>query len=103
MAKKTGSIPVYLGKIEKGYIYDNQGNSTALKDKSDIVPILDNLIKTHKTIFIKKNVSFGGKDVFRFNDTSSSLDIEKINIHEDYLIEKGLIQHDDLNKIIGVR
>ncbi len=99
MAKIPGSIPVYLGKIEKGYMYDTQGNSTAIKDKSDIVPIIDNLIKTHKTIFIKKNVSFGGKGVFRFNDTSAPLDIDKINIHEDYLIEKGLIQHDDLNKI----
>ena len=98
MTELPGSIPPYVGKIEKGFIYDNEGNSFAIKNKKDLLPILDEFIKSHEVVFIKSAERFGGKGVFRLNETST-FNLDEINLHEDYLIEKGLIQHDDLNKI----
>ena len=98
MAELPGSVPLYLCKIEKGFIYDNEGNSIALKNKTDLLPILQNLILSHEDIFIKSAERFGVKGVFRFNG-KSALDLDKFNLDEDYLIEKGLIQHNALNEI----
>lgn len=91
-------IPLYLGKIEKGFIHDNEGNILAIKNKKDLLPVFDKLIQNHKVIFIKSAERFGGKGVFMLNKTSA-FNPDKIDLKEDYLIEKGLIQHDALNKI----
>lgn len=90
--------PLYLGKIEKGFLYDNKGNSFAIKNKKDLLPVFDKLIQNHNTVFIKSAERFGGKGVFMHNKTSA-FNPDKIDLQEDYLIEKGLIQHDALNKI----
>ena len=98
MKELSGSVPLYLGKIEKGFIYNKEGNIIAPSDKTNFSSILDNLIQTHQVVFVKKIISFGGKGVFRYNETSK-LDLDELNFQEDYLIEKGLIQHDALNEI----
>lgn len=98
MSALPGSVPLYLGKIEEGFIYDNKENKVALKSKADFLPILTKLIQSHKVVFIKSVVSFGGKGVFRFNE-ASSFDLDGLDLQDNYLIEKGLIQHDALNEI----
>ena len=93
-----GSVPLNLGKIEKGFIYNIEGNKVAIKNNNDLIPIFEKLIQIHNVIFIKSAERFGGEGVFRLNG-KSTLNIDGINLQEDYLIEKGLIQHDSLNKI----
>lgn len=98
MSQIPNSVPMYLGKIEKGFIYNSSGQETPLKQKNDLIPILENLIETHKVVFIKKNFSYGGKEVFKFDETSY-INLENINIHGHYLLQKGVDQHEALDKI----
>lgn len=98
MKDLPGGVPPYLGKIEKGFIYDQEGKSIAIKNKKELLPILDKLVQSHKVVFIKSAERSGGKGVFKVNETSM-FSPNEIDLHEDYLIEKGLIQHDALNEI----
>ena len=98
MKELPGSVPLYLGMIEEGFIYNKEGKIIAPSSKTNFSPILDKLIRIHKVIFIKKVLSFGGKGVFRYNETST-LNLDELDFQEDYLIEKGLVQHGTLNEI----
>lgn len=98
MSQIPNSVPMYLGKIDKGFIYDNKGNNILLKSKADLIPIIKRLTQSYGVVFVKKTGSCGGKDVFRFNETSN-FNLEKINLQDEYLIQKGLTQHNTLNTI----
>lgn len=98
MKQLPGSIPFYLGKIEKGVLYDNEGIGMKLTSKNELLPILKKLVEKHKAIFVKSVESFGGKGVYRFNE-SSPLNLDDLNLQNDYIIEKGLTQHSELNRI----
>ncbi len=98
MAGLPGITPLYLGKIEKVFICDSEGNSFSIKNKKDLLPVIDKLVQIHKVIFIKSAEKFGGDGVFRCTETST-LNLDEINLDEDYIIEKGLTQHDFLNRI----
>ena len=98
MKELPGSIPLYLGKIEKGILIDNEENIIDISSKSNFLTAFNLLIQNHKVVFVKSAESSGGKGVIRFNE-SSIPDIDKLNLENDYLIEKGLAQHDALDKI----
>src|SRR5690606_27636365 len=57
-----------------------------------------NLIQEHKVLFVKEVASQGGKGVFKVNSLKDLNDFT-IDTKITYLIEKGLIQHQELNAI----
>lgn len=98
MKELPRSAPLYLGKIEKGIFYDSEGITKKITSKNDLLPILKKLVEKHKAIFVKSVESFGGKGVYRLNE-SSPLNLDELNLQNDYIIEKGLTQHEALNQI----
>ena len=91
-------IPLYIGKIEKQNFYESNGNKTELKIKSDLLPIIAKLLEHHKVIFIKNVTGLGGDGVFKFK-LETLIDLSVLNLEHDYMIDKGLEQHHDLNLI----
>jgi hypothetical protein len=98
MKEIPNSTPLYLGKIEKGIMYDNRQNIINIDTKNNFLEAFNNIIGIHKVIFVKSAESSSGKGVFRFNELTPP-DLDKLNLENDYLIEKGLAQHEALIKI----
>lgn len=87
-----------IGEIIKGEIIIDEVGRASLKNNEESFNIINKVLDNYGTVFIKQIDALGGNGVFRV-ETIDDLDLNKISSFENYIIEKGIIQHKDLNKI----
>jgi hypothetical protein len=97
--------PVFLLHYKNGFFYDLQKNKISDNQTNQII----NSSKSRK-LFFKPTLGLGGKGIFVFNKTNNYINkngdeltagfIRKtLSEKEDYILQEGLEQHPELNKI----
>lgn len=98
MAKHEMPIPQYLGKINKEY-FESSDTNIPLKNQQDLLECLRTIIEQNGPIFVKRNNSNQAKHVYRIDLNNLKAEIHNINPSEEYVIEKVVVQHKDLDAI----
>lgn len=91
-------IAQYLGMVKENQLIDETGLVISMKEKEMVIEKFNEWIKEHKTVFIKPVDSFGGKGILKIEE-GSFFRLEMLVSGIEFIIEKGLVQHDELNKI----
>lgn len=87
----------YLGKIESGAFCDVNQNIYSLENSSTKTKF-EELVEIHGSIFIKQVDLYGGKGVYKIN-AEDNINMSLFNNGRRFIVEKALVQHDDLNRI----
>lgn len=87
-----------LGKIESKILFDENGNATPFDDAFQLQIILKKLLNKYTTIFIKQTNTYGGKGVYKIQE-SSIRRVEKLNLNCSYVIEQAIEQHSYVKSI----
>lgn len=98
MTENCMPVATYLGCIKSGTLFGKNNEKINVDQKDEFISFINQLLKINRIIFIKQTDSYGGKGIYKFQN-GHKIDISKINLTRDYVIEKGLIQHSDLNEI----
>lgn len=98
MMENNMPIAYYIGCIKAGTLISKNNEKYDLREKDEVISIINQWLKEFKTIFIKPIDTLGGAGILKFQ-LNDKIDINKINFNKDYIVEKGLIQHPDLDKI----
>jgi len=69
-----------------------------LSQKDEVTSIINQWINEFKILFIKPTDTSGGTGILRLQ-LGDKIDLGEIQFNKDYIVEKGLIQHAELDKI----
>lgn len=99
MTSQGFPVAGFLGKIENGYLLDGANQKHELINQADLTEKIKDLFKIAPDCFIKKSDSNQGKDVFKVNIDNLNEVVKKIDIKEQYIIEKTIVQHHAVSEI----
>lgn len=94
------NIPIarYIACIRKGFLILKNEKRYDLNQKELVASVLIEWLEEFKTIFIKQTDALGGVGILKFK-LGDEVNLATIDIHRDYIIEQGIVQHPELDNI----
>lgn len=98
---RLNKIPVahYLGKVEKGSLYDAKDTLIGLVNPDTLGKYFGQLLIEKPDFFIKKIDSNQGQDVYKIHKNNMRRIVNNLNLNSNYIIEETIFQHEKLSKI----